>query len=225
MFIYLTLCHLTSILVFFQLPIGVLNGPDIRRLMKSESFTNVLDTLHRKAWFALRAVIENVLGKNRAEQNEAKAIVQELLKCYRTINASMTLKLHFLHFHLEEFLRQLPTESDEQGERFHQTTMPMEKRYKGKKLDALLAEVCWWSQKIYQYENEDDTEQGGHSEIDQPIFARQNEGHSQDDLPLNPLSSDSDIEAHDDAPQAKRSRPSSRQSTSKNSMETESDTD
>jgi len=58
------------------------------------------------------------------------------------INVSMTLKLHFLHHHLDAFLRQLPAESDEHGERFHQVTMPMEKRYKSKKLDAMLAEVC-----------------------------------------------------------------------------------
>lgn len=83
----------------------------------------------------------------------------------------MTLKLHFMHFHLDTFLAQLPQESDEQGERFHQVTMPMEKRFKGKKLDALLAEVCWWSSKIMQFENEstedeDDTEICGHSDDD-----------------------------------------------------------
>lgn len=66
----------------------------------------------------------------------------------------MTLKLHFLHFHLDELLQQLPQELDEHGERFHQITKPMETRYKGKKLDALLAEVCWWSSKISQFEDE-----------------------------------------------------------------------
>lgn len=40
------------------------------------------------------------------------------------VDVVMTQKLHFLHHHLGEFLRQLTTESDEQGERF-QTTMPM----------------------------------------------------------------------------------------------------
>lgn len=86
----------------------------------------------------------------------------------------MTLKLHFLHHHLDAFLLQLPTESDEQGERFHQITMPMESRYKGKKLDAMLAEVCWWSQKICQYddecvqdpEQEEEDEEGTYNEGD-----------------------------------------------------------
>lgn len=110
---------------------------------------------YRKAWNALKDVIENVLGKHRAEPDEAKKLVATMLECYRNINVSMTLKLHFLHHHIDVFLKQLPAESDEQGERFHQVTMPMEKRYKGKKLDAMLAEVCWWSHRVCLFDDED----------------------------------------------------------------------
>ncbi|XP_054734570.1 uncharacterized protein LOC129242035 [Anastrepha obliqua] len=98
----------------------------------------------RKAWNALKAVIEEVLGKNRVQQDKAQELVKTMLHYFHEIKASMTLKL-----------KQLPTESDEQGERFHQVTMPMEKRYKGKRLDALLAEVCWWSHKVSQYEDKE----------------------------------------------------------------------
>lgn len=141
--------------------------------MKSESFTNMLlnHYNHLCAWDALKQVIEGVLGKNRVQRDDVQTRVDNLLYYFEKINASMTLKLHFMHFHLDTFLAQLPQESDEQGERFHQVTMPMEKRFKGKKLDALLAEVCWWSSKIMQFENEstedvDDTEICGHSDDD-----------------------------------------------------------
>lgn len=97
---------------------------------------------------------------------------------YEKIGVSMTLKLHFLHFHLDVFLRQLPQESDEQGERFHQVTMPMEKRFKGKKLDALLAEICWWSSKIGEYES---TVNPYHSTMEENLEM---------DMPLNPLFTD-----------------------------------
>ena len=123
--------------------------------MKNEAFTELMTTDHLRAWNALKAVIEGVLGKNRVPPNEVKKIVDDLLLHYERIGASMTLKLHFLHFHLDAFLRQLPQESDEQGERFHQITRAMESRFKGKKLDALLAEVCWWSGKLSEYEGED----------------------------------------------------------------------
>lgn len=139
--------------------------------MKSEEFSNVLTDNFRKAWNALKAVIEEVLGKNRVQQDKAQELVKTMLHYFHEIKASMTLKLHFLHHHLNEFLKQLPTESDEQGERFHQVTMPMEKRYKGKRLDALLAEVCWWSHKVSQYEDKgtEDTRFEGHDERNMPL--------------------------------------------------------
>lgn len=71
----------------------------------------------------------------------------------------MSLKIHFLHHHLEYFSKQLASESDEHGERFHQVAMPMETRYKGKRLDSLVAEICWWSQKTYDPDNEDEEEE------------------------------------------------------------------
>lgn len=93
------------------------------------------------AWIYLERVCTRVLGGDRDAEPEAREWVKEMLYYFEKIGTSMTLKLHFLHFHFDDFMKQLPAESDEQGERFHQTTMPMEKRYKGKKLDALLAEV------------------------------------------------------------------------------------
>lgn len=170
--------------------------------MKSEIFTNVLTDNYRRAWVALKAVIVNVLGKHRVEETEVKQLVENMLNYYHQINASMTLKLHFLRNHLDKFLKQLPSESDEQGERFHQITMPMEKRYKGKKLDALVAEVGWWSHKISQYEDEDteDTGDGGHTERD---------------MPLNLLSTLDDGDSDNEhVPLKKRSRATSKASTS-----------
>lgn len=114
--------------------IGMFNGPDITKLTKSQIFTNSLQGNHLAAWNALEAVIKRVMGKKRAKPAVVKTLVTEMLISFANINASMTLKMHFLHHHLDEFLKQSPTESDEHGERFHQTTMPMEKRYKGKKI-------------------------------------------------------------------------------------------
>lgn len=174
--------------------------------MKCEKFPNVLTHNYRRTWDAIKAVIEGVLGKNRVQRDEMKRLVKTMLSYFHTINASMTLKLHFMHHHLDEFLQQLPSESDEQGERFHQVTMPMEKRYKGKKLDALLAEVCWWCEKVSQHEHEGTEEE--------------NEGHTESDMPLNILfsvHSDGDDTDSDDEFEPKRSKPS----TSRAAMETD----
>lgn len=98
----------------FAFQTGILNGPDIRKLMRSEDFENALERDHLKAWHDMKAVIEGVLGKNRKAPDEVKILVNAMLGSFERIGASMTLKLHFLHFHLDDFLKQLPTESDEQ---------------------------------------------------------------------------------------------------------------
>ena len=87
------------------------------------------------AWIYLERVCTRVLGGDRDAEPEW---VKEKLHYFEIIGALMTLKFHFLHFHFDDFIKQLPIESDEQGERFHQTTMRMEKRYKGKSLDGFL---------------------------------------------------------------------------------------
>jgi len=44
----------------------------------------------------------------------------------------MSLKIHFLHSHLDFFPERSGAVSDENGERFHQDISSVEKRYRGK---------------------------------------------------------------------------------------------
>jgi len=55
----------------------------------------------------------------------------------------MSLKIHFLQSNLDFFLENCGAVSDEHGERFHQDTSSMEKRYQGKWNCAMLAGYCW----------------------------------------------------------------------------------
>lgn len=119
----------------------MLNGPDIRKLMKDEDFHNVLQEAELIAWDSLKAVIEKVLGIHRVDN--WRAIVDDMLQSFENIGVRMSLKVHFMHHHQDHFERQLPSESDEHGERFHQVSAQLEHWYSGKKLDSLLADLCW----------------------------------------------------------------------------------
>ena len=55
----------------------------------------------------------------------------------------MSVKLHFLHFHLEYFPDNLGYYSEEQGERFHQDLKVMERRYQGVWGVNMMADYCW----------------------------------------------------------------------------------
>lgn len=56
---------------FCLLKTGALNGPDIRKLLKSEDFNMVLHGNDLIAWDALKAVIERVLGKKSSRRMES----------------------------------------------------------------------------------------------------------------------------------------------------------
>jgi hypothetical protein len=55
----------------------------------------------------------------------------------------MSLKLHFLHFHLDYFPENLGDLSEEQGERFHQDVKEMEISYQGRWDVSMMADYCW----------------------------------------------------------------------------------
>ncbi|UYV70377.1 hypothetical protein LAZ67_7002785 [Cordylochernes scorpioides] len=56
-------------------------------------------------------------------------IVNDLLLSFKALGCNMSLKIHFLHSHLDFFPDNLGAVSDEHGERFHQAISSMEKRY------------------------------------------------------------------------------------------------
>ena len=55
----------------------------------------------------------------------------------------MSLKIHFLHSHLNFFPPNLGAVSDEHGERFHQDIMKMESNYQGKWNPGMMGDFCW----------------------------------------------------------------------------------
>ncbi|KAL7630004.1 UNVERIFIED_CONTAM: hypothetical protein RMT77_019877 [Armadillidium vulgare] len=55
----------------------------------------------------------------------------------------MSIKIHYLHSHLDNFPENLGDVSDEQGERFHQDIKTMEERYQGRWNSHMMADYCW----------------------------------------------------------------------------------
>lgn len=120
---------------------GIFNGPQIRKIMKDEYFQEKLTNIEGNAWKAFRSVCENFLGNHRADNY--KELIDELLKSYKKMGCNMSLKIHFLHSHLDSFPKNLGEVSDEHGERFHQEIMAIEHRYHGQWTRNMLADYCW----------------------------------------------------------------------------------
>ncbi|UYV70282.1 hypothetical protein LAZ67_7002362 [Cordylochernes scorpioides] len=105
------------------------------------NFQNSLNEVEAAAWNSFRNVCKNFLGSVKVENY--RDIVNDLLLSYKALGCNMSLKIHFLHSHLDLFPDNLGAVSDEHGERFHQDISSMEKRYQGKWSPAMLADYCW----------------------------------------------------------------------------------
>lgn len=95
-------------------------------MLKTQAFDDVLNDDELIAWRSIKEVIEGLLGKHRSESYQGS--VHTMMAAFSKISVNMSLKIHFLHHHLDYFGRQLATESDEQGERYHQIAIPFEIR-------------------------------------------------------------------------------------------------
>ena len=128
-----------------KLKAGVFVGPEIRKLMRNEEFGARLNPLELAAWNAMKSVVINFLGSHRHEKYPD--IVDSMLKAYEQLGARMSLKMHFLHSHLDFFPSNLGEVSDEQRERFHQDISVIEGRYQGRYDANMMGNFCWYLQR------------------------------------------------------------------------------
>lgn len=121
-----------------KLKAGVFVGP----LISDPVFPIKLSGLALKAWQSFVQVVNNFLVNYRADNYTD--LVENMLKTYEKMGCRMSLKMHFLHSHLDFFPKILGAVSDKHGERFHQDTVTMETRYEGKYNLNMMGNCCWF---------------------------------------------------------------------------------
>ncbi|UYV79852.1 hypothetical protein LAZ67_18000918 [Cordylochernes scorpioides] len=78
---------------------GIFVGPQIRELQQDGNFQNSLNEVETAAWNSFRNVCKNFLGSVKVENY--RDIVNDLLLSYKALGCNMSLKIHFLHSHLD----------------------------------------------------------------------------------------------------------------------------
>ena len=116
-------------------------GPQIRRMLASEELEKQMSDLERNAWQAFRMIVEGFLGNHR--RDDYAMVVSNLIESYKKLGCCTSLKLHFLHSHLDFFWDNLGNIREEHGERFHQDIQVMEKRYQGRWNEAMMGDYVW----------------------------------------------------------------------------------
>jgi len=97
---------------------GILDGSQIRELLKDKEFEKRMTKKEKAAWQSFREVTKKFLG-NTKDPNYV-SIVDKMVKNFKNMGCLMNLKIHFLHSHIDYFPANLGDFSEEQGERFHQ---------------------------------------------------------------------------------------------------------
>jgi len=69
-------------------------------------------------WKSFKYVVHGFLGNIKTENSDM--LIENLLRNYKNMGCKMSLKIHFLHSHLDFSPDNFGAVSDEQGERFHQ---------------------------------------------------------------------------------------------------------
>ena len=110
-----------------KLKAGIFDGPQIRQLINDSNFIASLTNIERKAWSSFVNVVKNFLGKHRADNYSE--IVQDMLTNFKNLGCNMSIKVHYLHSHLDRFPENIGHLSEEQDERFHQDIQIMEEWY------------------------------------------------------------------------------------------------
>ena len=119
----------------------IFDGPQIRKLMKDLKFVETMSSIEKQAWIAFKNICQNFLGNKKSSNYEE--LVNNLLLSFQNMGCNMSVKVHFLHGHLDYFPQNLGDYSEEQGERFHQDIKDMEKRYQGKWNISMMADYRW----------------------------------------------------------------------------------
>ena len=116
--------HLSTVfpgLSAVKLKEGIFVGPKIREVLKDTDFEDLLNLKELRAWEAFKSVCSGFPGNTRVP--DYQACIEKLLKSYEDMGWRMSLKIHFLHSHLNFFPPNVGAVSDEHGETFHQDMM------------------------------------------------------------------------------------------------------
>jgi hypothetical protein len=92
---------------------GIFIGPQIRDLIKDEYLNKLLQGDKKAAWNSFEFVVKGFLGNRRAQNYEEP--VNNLLRSYQRLGCNMSLKIHFLHSHLNFSPEHCGAVSDEHG--------------------------------------------------------------------------------------------------------------
>lgn len=122
---------------------GIFNGPEIRRLIKNrKEFEKTQPSSFKDAWCSFVCVVENFLGNNRSRTY--KSDCKQLVKNFELQGCLMSVKLHYIDKHVDDFPSDCGKLGEEKGERFHKDIESCERRFLQKYNKQMIMDYVWF---------------------------------------------------------------------------------
>lgn len=137
----------SPVLTFLQQKFGSgfkeksIQGNQVRKLLNDKKFVPQLRPEDRQMWRDFRAVCDGFLCGKRLPNHAA--LVKNLMRELKGNKVGMTLKIHWLHSHLDRFAESNSDFSDEQAERLHQDLKKSVERNRSQPLVNVVNDYCW----------------------------------------------------------------------------------
>ena len=96
----------------------IFDGPQIGQLINDPNFITSMNEIESCAWSTFVLVVKKFLGNKKADN--CTQLVEDMLFHFNRLGCNMSVKVNYLHSHLNRFPEKLGDLSEEQGERFHQ---------------------------------------------------------------------------------------------------------
>ena len=120
---------------------GIFDGPDISKLAKDLHFIESKNDVDQELGHLSSQISNSEFPWEWKKQTTAEP-VDELIQNYKEPGANMSIKIHFLHNHSNNFPENCKGISDKQVERFHQDIKLMKERYQGRWDKRVMADYC-----------------------------------------------------------------------------------
>ena len=127
-----------------KLKAGIFDGLQVRELMKDPHFQTSINTAEVETWFMFTLVERNFLENYKADN--FSELVESMLSSFRQLDCKMSIKVHYLHSHLDHFPEKLGNWNKEQGEWFHQDLRTKDERCQEHWNIHTMSDYCWFIQ-------------------------------------------------------------------------------
>ncbi|GFY18903.1 uncharacterized protein TNCV_3875911 [Trichonephila clavipes] len=95
-----------------KLKAHIFDGPLVTTFVKDSNFVKSITKVESQAWNSFVFHMSNFLGKKRSDDHVE--LVESMLSNLKVLGCNMSIKIHFLHSHLDRFLQNLGDFSEEQ---------------------------------------------------------------------------------------------------------------